>query len=40
VQRRLLVIDDEESICFSMADYFTQHGFSVETASEIERPKA
>ncbi len=33
---RLLVVDDEESIRFSMSEYFTHHGFSVDTASEIE----
>jgi ActR/RegA family two-component response regulator len=38
--RRLLVIDDEETICFSMADYFSQHGFSVETASDIEQAES
>mgnify|MGYP003296666158 CR=1 FL=1 len=34
--RNLLVVDDEESICFSMSEYFTQHGFKVDTAREIE----
>lgn len=34
-KRRLLVIDDEESICFSMSDYFTHHGFDVETANDL-----
>ena len=34
--RNLLVVDDEESICFSMRDYFSQHGFKVDTASEME----
>ena len=33
---RLLVIDDEESICFSMSEYFSLHGYKVDTASEIE----
>ena len=33
---KLLVIDDEESICFSMREYFSQHGFKVDTAREIE----
>ena len=33
---KLLVVDDEESICFSMSEYFSQHGFSVDTAREIE----
>ena len=33
---RLLVIDDEESICFSMSEYFSLHGYKVDTACEIE----
>ena len=33
---RLLVIDDEESICFSMSEYFSLHGYKVDTASELE----
>ncbi|CAN5856124.1 hypothetical protein BH18ACI4_BH18ACI4_06590 [soil metagenome] len=33
---RLLVVDDEESICFSMSEYFSLHGFNVDTAREIE----
>ena len=34
--RNLLVVDDEESICFSMREYFSQHGFNVDTAREME----
>ena len=34
--RNLLVVDDEESICFSMRDYFSRHGFKVDTAREME----
>jgi DNA-binding NtrC family response regulator len=34
--QKLLVVDDEESICFSMREYFSQHGFKVDTAREIE----
>ena len=34
--RTLLVVDDEESICFSMSEYFSQHGFKVDTAREME----
>ena len=34
--KTLLVVDDEESICFSMREYFSQHGFKVDTAREIE----
>ena len=33
---RLLVVDDEESICFSMSEYFSQHGFAVDTARELD----
>jgi DNA-binding NtrC family response regulator len=33
---RLLVVDDEESICFSMSEYFSLHGYDVDTAREIE----
>lgn len=34
--RNLLVVDDEESICFSMREYFSQHGYNVDTAREME----
>lgn len=34
--KNLLVVDDEESICFSMSEYFSQHGFKVDTAREME----
>ena len=33
---RLLVIDDEESICFSMSEYFSMHGYRVDTAQELD----
>lgn len=33
---RLLVVDDEESICFSMSEYFSLHGYKVDTACEFE----
>jgi len=36
-KRRLLVVDDEESIRFSMEEYFTHHGYAVETAQEVEQ---
>jgi len=32
----LLVVDDEESICFSMQEYFSHKGFIVDIAKEIE----
>lgn len=34
--RHLLVVDDEESICLSMSEYFSHHGFKVDTARELE----
>ncbi|MEP6818881.1 MAG: response regulator [bacterium] len=33
---RLLVVDGEESICFSMKEYFTLQGYEVDTARELE----
>jgi len=33
---RLLIVDDEESICFSMSEYFSLQGYKVDTASEVE----
>jgi DNA-binding NtrC family response regulator len=33
---RLLIIDDEESICFSMSEYFSLHGFKVDTARDFD----
>jgi len=33
---RLLVVDDEEAICFSMSEYFSLHGYKVDTAREME----
>jgi DNA-binding NtrC family response regulator len=33
---RLLVVDDEEAICFSMSEYFSLHGYKVDTARELE----
>jgi DNA-binding NtrC family response regulator len=40
VPRKLLVVDDEESICFSMSEYFSQHGFKVDTAREMEEAES
>lgn len=34
--RKLLVVDDEESICLSMSEYFSRQGFKVDTAREME----
>src|ERR1043165_8233245 len=33
---RILVFDDEEAICFSMSEYFSLHGYKVDTAREME----
>lgn len=33
---RLLVVDGEESICFSMKEYFTLQGYQVDTAQDVE----
>ncbi|MCU1268702.1 MAG: response regulator [Acidobacteria bacterium] len=33
---RMLIVDDEESICFSMSEYFGLHGYRVDTARELE----
>src|SRR5215813_1608088 len=33
---RMLIVDDEESICFSMSEYFSLHGYRVDTAREME----
>jgi CheY-like chemotaxis protein len=33
---RLLIVDDEEAICFSMSEYFSLHGFKVDTARELD----
>jgi DNA-binding NtrC family response regulator len=32
----ILIVDDEESICFSMKDYFSRGGFVVDTARDVE----
>ena len=31
----LLVVDGEESICFSIREYFSMHGYHVDTAREL-----
>jgi DNA-binding response OmpR family regulator len=33
---RLLVVDGEESICFSMKEYFTLQGYEVDTGRDLE----
>ncbi len=36
----LLIVDDEESICFSMSEYFTLHGYEVDSAQERTEAEA
>jgi DNA-binding NtrC family response regulator len=33
---RMLIVDDEGSICFSMSEYFGLHGYRVDTARELD----
>jgi DNA-binding NtrC family response regulator len=33
---RMLIVDDEESICFSMSEYFGLQGYQVDTARDLE----
>jgi DNA-binding response OmpR family regulator len=37
---RLLIVDDEESILFSMHDYFTGHGWKVDCARTMDEAKS
>ncbi len=37
---RILIIDDEQSICFSMSDYFAMHGYEVDCAQERDEAEA
>lgn len=37
---RLLIVDDEESIVFSMHDYFTEQGWEVDTARKKDEAEA
>jgi len=39
-QQRMLVVDDEEAIRFSLTDYFSLRGFEVESATELEQAEA
>ena len=32
--QKMLIVDDEESICFSMKEYFTLQGFHVDCAQD------
>jgi len=37
---RMLVVDDEEAICFALRRYFLTRGFQVDTAQELEEAQA
>ena len=36
-QPRMLIVDDEEAILFSLTDYFSLRGFAVHSATELEQ---
>ena len=38
--KRLLIIDDEETILFALRNYFTHGGFEVDCARELEEAEA
>lgn len=38
--QKLLVVDDEESICFSMSEYFSMHGYQVDCAQTREEAES
>jgi DNA-binding response OmpR family regulator len=40
VSKRLLIVDDEESIRFAVKRYFTRTGFEVDCARELEEAEA
>jgi len=40
VNKRLLLIDDEETILFALARYFRRIGYTVDTARELEEAEA
>jgi len=36
----MLIVDDEESICFAMSEYFRMQGYQVECAQAVEEAEA
>ena len=40
MMKRMLVVDDEETICAALRDYFETHGYHVECAHELEEAQA
>jgi DNA-binding response OmpR family regulator len=40
VSKRILILDDEESILFAVKRYFTRIGFAVDCARELEEAEA
>ncbi len=37
---RMLIVDDEESICFSMSEYFKAQGYEVDSAQDRDEAEA
>jgi DNA-binding response OmpR family regulator len=40
IQKRILLVDDEESILFALRRYFSRLGYAVDTARELEEAEA
>ena len=40
MNKRLLIIDDEETVLFALQKYFQRHGFTVQCARELEEAEA
>ena len=40
IKRRLLLVDDEETVLFALERYFSRAGFSVDCARELEEAEA
>jgi len=37
---RLLIVDDEVSICFAMSEYFSMQGYKVDCAQDVQQAEA
>jgi len=40
IPKRMLIVDDEEAIRFSLTDFFSLLGFEVDSATELEQAEA
>ena len=40
MMKRMLIVDDEESILFALSDFFSTQGFEVDCARELEEAEA